>query len=89
MFSTLTDRRSCLGKDNLDNLMHISADGPPFADWNAKRVIKLWSKGKHAGLYKMHEHHKDLTLVRVLQLALKLSLTLWTLMGALMIISYS
>ena len=39
MFSTLkwikTDRRSCLGEDTLENLMRISLEGPPFANWNA------------------------------------------------------
>eukprot|EP00731_Ephydatia_muelleri_P021914 Em0014g505a len=50
MFSTLkwikTDRRSCLGEDTLDDLMRISLDGPPFANWNAKHAVELWWKGK-------------------------------------------
>ena len=50
MFSTLkwikTDRRSCLGEDTLEDLMRISLDGPPFANWNAKHAVELWSKGK-------------------------------------------
>lgn len=50
MFSTLkwikTDRRSCRGEDTLDDLMQISLDGPPFANWNAKHAVELWWQGK-------------------------------------------
>ena len=50
MFSTLkiikTDKRSCLGEDTLDDLMRISVDGPPLAQWTAKPAVELWWKGK-------------------------------------------
>lgn len=50
MFSSLklikTDRRSCLGEDTLDDLMRISVDGPPLAQWTAKPAVELWWKDK-------------------------------------------
>ena len=41
-----TDRRNCLGEDHLDDLMHITFDGPQLAQWDASGAIDLWWKDK-------------------------------------------
>ena len=37
-----TNRRSCLGKDRLENLIRIQLEGPPLQHWDASRAVELW-----------------------------------------------
>ena len=50
LFSSLklikTDRRSCLNEDHLDNLVRITTDGPPLAEWDATAAVQLWWNDK-------------------------------------------
>jgi hypothetical protein len=50
IFSTLkhikSERRSSLSEDHLDDLLRISADGPPLTKWDAGGAINLWWRDK-------------------------------------------
>ena len=50
VFSTLkmikTERITSLGEGQLDNLLRITVDSPPFSDWDPSRTVQLWWDAK-------------------------------------------
>ena len=41
-----TNRRTCLGEDRLDSLLHIATTGPPLSNWDATPAVQLWWSDK-------------------------------------------
>lgn len=50
-----TKLRTCLGENQLDDLMRIQIEGPPLSEWDATGSINLWLKEKARRVNQLQE----------------------------------